>query len=56
MSETRKSIRDLQDMENKEEQFEIACQIKERDLTKKEWEIICEIGDFSEFIEILFPE
>ena len=55
----RKSIRDLQDMENKEEQFEIAIKIGERlqnpPLSKKEWEIICELC-VPGFEEILFPK
>ena len=59
-SEVRKAIIDLQNMENKEEQFEMACQFAERvhdpPLTKEEFEVFCEICEIPGFIKILFPE
>ena len=56
----RQCIQDLMEMENKEEQFEIATRIWERKqnppLSYVEWKIICEIGDCPGFEKILFPE
>ena len=56
--EVRQFIRDLMEMENKEEQFEIATRIGKQNppLTKEEWKIICEIGQVPGFEKILFPE
>ena len=56
--EASKFIRDLLNMENKEEQFEIATRLRERPkpLTKEEWKIICEIGDSPGFEKILFSK
>ena len=56
----RKSIINLQNIENKEKQFRLAlefCQcLHDPPLTKKEWEIFCEICDVPGFEEIFFPK
>ena len=58
--EVRKFIKDLIEMENKEEHFEIATRIWERKqnppLTKEEWKIICDIGEAPGFEKNLFSE
>ena len=56
----RKSIINLLDMENREEQFQLALEFcdhpHDQPLTKEEFEILCEICDIPEIIEILLPE
>ena len=57
----RKNIRDLLDMTDQpEKQFKMALSLGETPqnppLTKKEWEIICEIAGIPGFEKILFPE